>query len=263
MPEIHDWQRAADPRAVVRRAVERLRAGGVVAFPTETGYHLTASGLAPEAVGRLRRPGMREPEAPLPLAVLGAAEARNWAPGMGPLGRRLARRFWPGPLTLESGEGVCDGLAGRLPDAVRQEVCRDGRLRLRSPAHEAVLAVMRQLAGPLVLAPDEAGDAAENVQALGDRAAMVVDDGPTPERQSATVVQVEAGSWKVVRPGAVSADALQRQAACLVVFVCTGNTCRSPMAEALCKARLAERLGCTAADLPGAAFTSTPRGCRP
>ena len=92
---------------------------------------------------------------------------------------------------------------------------------------------------------------------------MVVDDGPTPERQSATVVQVEGGFWKVVRPGAVSADALQRQAACLVVFVCTGNTCRSPMAEALCKARLAERLGCTAADLPGAAFTSTPRGCRP
>ena len=254
MPEIHDWQRTADPRAVVRRAVETLRAGGVVAFPTETGYHLTASGLAPEAVGRLRGAGTYEPEAPLPLAVLGAAEARDWAPGMGPLGRRLARRFWPGPLTLESGEGVGDGLAGRLPDAVRQEVCRDGRLRLRSPAHEAVLAVMRQLAGPLVLAPDEAGDAAENVQALGDRAAMVVDDGPTPERQSATVVRVEGGSWKVVRPGAVSDDALQRQAACLVVFVCTGNTCRSPMAEALCKARLAERLGCTAADLPGRGF---------
>ena len=47
---------------------------------------------------------------------------------------------------------------------------------------------------------------------------------------------------------------LQQQAACLVVFVCTGNTCRSPLAEALCKARLAERLGCTAADLPGRGF---------
>ncbi len=254
MPEVHDWRRVPDPRAVVRRAVEVLRAGGVVAFPTEAGYHLAASGLAPEAVGRLRGAGATESEAPLPLSVLGAAATRDWAPGMGPLGRRLARRFWPGPLTLESGEGVGDGLAGRLQDAVRQEVCRDGRLRLCSPAHKAVLAVMRQLAGPLVLAPDEPGDAAEDVQALGDRAEMVVDDGPTPERQPTTVVQVEGALWKVVRPGAVSADALERQAACLVVFVCTGNTCRSPLAEALCKARLAERLGCTPADLPGRGF---------
>ena len=73
---------------------------------------------------------------------------------------------------------------------------------------------------------------------------MVVDDGPTPERQSATVVQVEGGFWKVVRPGAVSADVLQRQAACLVVFVCTGNTCRSPMAE--CSARCGWRNGSAA-----------------
>ena len=113
---------------------------------------------------------------------------------------------------------------------------------------------MRQLAGPLILASAEAGDAAEVVRTVGNRAAMVVDDGPAPVRQPATVVQVEGASWKVVRPGAVSADALQRQAACLIVFVCTGNTCRSPLAEALCKARLAERLGCTAADLPARGF---------
>ena len=67
-------------------------------------------------------------------------------------------------------------------------------------------------------------------------------------------MQVEGGSWKVVRPGAVSDDALRRQAACLVVFVCTGNTCRSPLAEGLFKARLAGRLGCTAAELPERGF---------
>ena len=81
---------------------------------------------------------------------------RDWAPGMGPLGRRLAHRFWPGPLTLECGEGVADGLAGRLPDAVRREVCPQGWLRLRSPAHEAVLATLRALAGPMLLAPARA-----------------------------------------------------------------------------------------------------------
>jgi L-threonylcarbamoyladenylate synthase len=75
-----------------------------------------------------------------------------------------------------------------------------------------------------------------------------VDDGPTPDIQPQTVVQVHGASWK-------ASDAAPRpQAACLLVFVCTGNTCRSPLAEALCKARLAERIGCTATELPAHGF---------
>jgi protein-tyrosine-phosphatase/tRNA A37 threonylcarbamoyladenosine synthetase subunit TsaC/SUA5/YrdC len=252
MPELLDWQRTADPRAVVRRAAEALRSGAVVAFPTETGYHLAASALASEAVVQLRGATITTPT----VAVRGAAEARDWAPGMGPLGRRLARRFWPGPLTLECGEGVADGLAGRLPDSVRREVCPDGRLLLRCPAHEAVLATMRRMAGPLVLAPapGAADDADQVVRAAGDRVAVVVDNGPATERWPPTVVRVEGASWKVVQPGAVSDGALRRQGACLLIFVCTGNTCRSPLAEGLFKARLAQRLGCTAADLPERGF---------
>ena len=203
----------------------------------------------------MREINVGTPDATLPLAVCGAAEARDWAPRMGPLGRRLARRFWPGPLTLECGEGVADGLAGRLPDAVRRQVCPDGRLLLRCPAHEAVLATLRRMGGPLVLAPvPGAADAGQVVQVGGDRIAMVVDDGSTPGGQPTTVVQVDGASWKVIRPGVLSDDAVRRQAACLIVFVCTGNTCRSPLAEGLLKARLAERLGCGAADLPERGF---------
>jgi protein-tyrosine phosphatase len=243
MPEILDWRRPAGRRAVVRRAAAALRAGGVVAFPTEAGYQLAAGGLAPDAVAALR------PDDPPPLAVRGPADARDWAPGLGPLGLRLARRLWPGPLTLECGAG--DGLAGRLPDAVRRAVCPDGRLRLRSPVHEAVRATLRRLGGPLVLAPapGPADDADQTARAAGDCVAFVVDDGPVPERWPPTVVRVEGGAWRVVRPGAVTDGMLRRQAACRVVFVCTGNTCRSPLAEALCKARLAARIGCPSDEL--------------
>ena len=69
------------------------------------------------------------------------------------LGRRLARRFWPGPLTLECGDAVADGLAGRLPEPVRRAVCPDGRLRLRCPAHEAVLATSTRLERSPAAAP--------------------------------------------------------------------------------------------------------------
>ena len=88
MPELLDWQRVADPHAVIHYAVQSLRQGRTVAFPLETGYSVTASGLVPEAVGRLiSDAGNGEA---LTLAVRGAAEARDWAPAMSPLSRRLA-----------------------------------------------------------------------------------------------------------------------------------------------------------------------------
>jgi protein-tyrosine phosphatase len=56
--------------------------------------------------------------------------------------------------------------------------------------------------------------------------------------------------WQMLREGAVSADLVERQTVCLIVFVCTGNTCRSPLAEGLCKKRLSDRLGCPPEELP-------------
>jgi protein-tyrosine phosphatase len=260
MAEVLDWQSAPDPRAAVRLAVAALRQGRVVAFPTETSYALAASGLEPEAVARVGAAAAAGE--PLPLAVRGVAEARDWVPGLGALGQRLARRFWPGPLTLDLQAEAGQGLTGRLPAAVRQAVCPSGALWLRAPAHEAVLEVLRQLPAPLVLAPvrvaggdgAEAPDAEQALRAAGEHVDLVLDDGPCHFRQPATVVHVNGSSWAVLRPGVVSEQRLREQSGCVVVFVCTGNTCRSPLAEALFKKRLADALGCAAEELPARGF---------
>jgi protein-tyrosine phosphatase len=258
MADVLDWRSAPDPPAAVRQVVAALRAGRVVAFPTDTSYALAASGLAPEAVARA---GAEFAGEPLPLAVRGVAEARDWVPNLGALGQRLARRFWPGPLTLDLQASADEGLAGRLPGAVRQAVCPTGALRLRAPAHEAVLEVLRQLPGPLVLAPVRVGGAegaeapdAEQALRAAERVDLVLDDGPCHFRQPPTVVHVNGNSWSVVRPGVVSEERLREQSGCVVVFVCTGNTCRSPLAEALFKKRLADELGCAAEELPARGF---------
>jgi protein-tyrosine phosphatase len=78
---------------------------------------------------------------------------------------------------------------------------------------------------------------------------MVLDDGPVDQPMPSTVVRLDASGWSVARPGAVEAQELARWAATIILFICTGNTCRSPMAEALCKAMLAERLGCLVDEL--------------
>src|SRR6516165_11759968 len=92
MPHVLEWHSAAEPRELVCRAIEALAGGDLVAFPTETVYGLAASALAPDAVERLHRARGGADDRPLPLAVRGPGDALDWAPGLGPLGRRLARR---------------------------------------------------------------------------------------------------------------------------------------------------------------------------
>jgi L-threonylcarbamoyladenylate synthase len=256
MPAVLDWQRITDPHAIIHYAVQSLRQGRTVAFPTETGYALTASGLAPEAVRRLRADDNR---APLTLAVRGPAEVRDWAPAMSPLVQRLTRRLWPGPVTLLVGGAVEHGLASRLSDEVRAQLCRNGTLRLAAPGHEALRAALHQLPGPLVFASvcgegDEAANAERVVRWAAERVDVVVDDGPSQHLQPATTVAVNGDAWEIVEPGVVSAEDIRRLTACLVLFVCTGNTCRSPLAEALCKKQLADRLGCSIDELPARGF---------
>lgn len=243
MPEVLDWQRVADPQTVVEYAVQSLRRGRTVAFPAETGYALTASGLVPSAVQKLLAEKGSPAVSELTLVVRGAAEVRDWVPDLSPLGRRLARRLWPGPVTLLVGGDVARGLASRLPEAVRANLCLQGTLRLTTPAHEALREVLRHLPGPLLMT------AAEEA-----RADVVVEDGPRAAAQPATVIAVNGEGWKIVRVGLVSEEQVRRQTACLVLFVCTGNTCRSPLAEALFKKRLADRLGCAIEELPARGY---------
>jgi tRNA threonylcarbamoyl adenosine modification protein (Sua5/YciO/YrdC/YwlC family) len=259
MPEVLDWRSAADPRPLVHRAARALAEGDVVAFPTDTVYALAASALIPEAVEKLCRSKKRDDERPMTLAVRGAGEALDWVPEMSALGRRLARRCWPGPVTLVF-NGAEPGLASRLSDGVRRRVCPSGSVGLRAPAHRAILSVLQLLPGPLVFSSANptgapaATTAPAVVEALGDEVPVVIDDGPTPLGRSSTVIRVNGDSWSVLREGPLSAEDVGRQTACLTVFVCTGNTCRSPLAEVLFKKKLAERLGCPVEELPQRGF---------
>jgi protein-tyrosine phosphatase len=262
MPERLDWQSVAEPRAVARYAARSLRAGNLVAFPTETSYVLAASGRSPAAVERLRAAS----PAPWEVAVLGPAAARDWATELSGLGQRLARRFWPGPVALECADGVARGLASRLPAPARAQVCPEGRVRLRGPAHEAIVAVLHELPDPLLVAPvllpggEEADRAEQVLGTVGGAVDVVLDDGPSRFGGPATVLRVAENGWSVVRPGVVTEEQVRQQATCLVVFVCTGNTCRSPLAEALFKKRLADCLGCGPAELLARGFQVVSAG---
>ncbi len=259
MPERIDLSRADDPRDVVHRAVACLAQGGLVGLPTESTYGITAGALSPSAVARLRRLGRPDgagasPSGPLPTLFLkGPGEVGDWADVPSEVGRRLADRAWPGPLTLVL-PVAHRGLTGRLPAEVRPFLVRDGAIALRDPEHRMAREILRLMPGPLIqVDPPEthggrAPTRADDLDGLDDLD-MILDVGPTRHGGPSTVVAVGAGRWDVVRPGVVTEGEVARMAGTIVLFVCTGNTCRSPMAEALCKALLAERLGCRAEEL--------------
>ena len=249
-PVVIDLRQAEDLRDVVHRAVQSLAEGEVVAFPTETVYGVAASALSEQGVQRLLEAKGRPQGQPLTLGIKSADEALDYVPDLSPLAQRLARRCWPGPLTLVVPDNHPDSLVQQLPTSVKQAVVPQDTLGLRVPAHDTILDVLRMLAGPIALSsanlsgrPD-AVTAAEVIEQLGEKIDLVLDDGRSRFAQPSSVVRVNETGCEILREGVVPAATLKRLSSFLLLFVCTGNTCRSPMAEALARQMLAERLNC-------------------
>ncbi len=249
-PLVIDVRRAEDLRDVVHRAVQALAEGKLVVFPTETVYGLAARALDPEAVDRLVRVKGRKEGHPLTLAIKSAEEARDYVPDLSPLAQRLARRCWPGPVTLVVDDSHPHGLTNQLPPRVRQAVSPRGTLGLRVPGHRIILDALGMLSGPLALSSANRTKepppttAQEALDSLGEDVELVLDDGPSRYGQPSSVVRVVGNRYEILRNGVVPERTLARLSSLMVLFVCTGNTCRSPMAETIFRGMLARRLGC-------------------
>jgi protein-tyrosine phosphatase len=254
-PVVIDTRAAQDPRDVVHRAVEALTGGQLVAFPTETVYGLAASALDEAAMDRLIQAKGRGQGHPFTLAVRSAEEALDYVPDLSPMGRRLSRRCWPGPLTLVAENHHPESLLSQLPARVRQAVVPNGTVGLRVPAHPLILDVLRMLTGPVALTSanqngkPEAITAEEVISVFGEQIDLVLDGGKSRLGQPSSVVRVHETSYEILRAGVVTEQHLKRLSSLMILIVCTGNTCRSPMAEVIGRRLLAEKIGCVEADI--------------
>ncbi len=187
-------------------ACDRLRAGDLVAVPTETVYGLAADATNTRAVQRIFLAKGRPHGHPLIVHVASVADARALARDWPAAADRLAAAFWPGPLTLVVRRGP------RIPDAVT-----GGRdtVALRVPAHPVALALLRAYAGPLAapsanrhehLSPTRP----EHVLAsLGDAVDFVLDGGPTHAGIESSLVDLSVDPPRLLRRGPIDADSLR------------------------------------------------------
>ena len=195
----------ATPTAI-EEAARLLRAGALVAFPTETVYGLGGNALDERAVAGIFAAKARPSFNPLIVHVASLAEAEAQA-RFDARARRLARRFWPGPLSL---------VLPRQPESGLSLLASAGldTVALRVPAHPVAMALLRAAGLPIAapsanrsgrLSPTEAAHVAAE---LGDRAALILDGGRCPVGVESTVLDLSGEAPALLRPGGVPLEAL-------------------------------------------------------
>lgn len=263
MAQVVQLSQAEDRHDVVYDVAARLCRGELVALPSETVYAVAGLATHPVALERLRTLGIPE----LVLGVKSITEALDYIPLGGDLGQRLMRRVWPGPVSLWfPREMASHGLFAVWPTGVQQTISPNGHLGIRAPAHEFPREVLRFLPAPLVLTGERCGavpgptSAQDALARWGDHLSCIVDDGPCRYGQPATDVVLTTCEWQILRTGVITERTIKRLANRVILFVCTGNTCRSPMAEGVFRHLLAQRLGCADDELDEQGFVVASAG---
>jgi tRNA threonylcarbamoyl adenosine modification protein (Sua5/YciO/YrdC/YwlC family) len=223
--------------AHVAAAVDALRCGRRIALPTETVYGFAAVPEDEASVAALRELKGRDAAQPFTFHIGNRAQLDALAMPPPPRIARLIERYWPGPLTLI--------LPGRHAPTVGVRMPAHGFTQrvLDAFPHGLFLSSSNRSGEPELVDPDAIARAFPALDAL-------FDSGRSPLGRASTIVRLAGKALEVVREGILTRDEIFRAAAASCLFVCTGNTCRSPMAQALARARAARALGVPPAGLP-------------
>ncbi len=194
-------QKKTCPTSEIGRAAELIRAGELVAFPTETVYGLGANALDPSAVDKIYAAKGRPPESPLIVHVSSIEMARSLVRDWPDRAEKLAEKFWPGPLTLVLPKQP------HVPDRLTAGLDTVG---IRMPAHSLALELIRESGVPIAapsanrfteLSPTTAQHVRDG---LGDRVAMILDGGRTTVGIESTVLSLAGPDAVLLRPGMVT-----------------------------------------------------------
>ena len=197
----------AESHEALERALEILRQGGLVCFPTDTVYGVGAHGFQEEAIRRIYQAKERPLEKAIALLLASEEQVEQVSAGLTPAGRRLAERYWPGALTL---------VLPRRPEV--PAVLSPGRatVAVRIPDHPLTLHLIRMLGAPLAATsanrsghPDPV-TAEDVVRELGDRVDLILDGGRCPGGVPSTVVDLTTDPPAILRAGPIPEEELAK-----------------------------------------------------
>jgi protein-tyrosine phosphatase len=234
----------------IKEAAEVVDAGGLVAFPTETVYGI-ACRVDSRSLTRLSELKGREPGKRYTLHISEKSDVHKYVPTLGIRVQKLIERAWPGPLTVvfELDAKDVEGQRNNLEREVFENLYEDDSIGIRCPDN-AVASMLLGEVRNAVVAPSAnvtgrppAVNAEEVLAQFSSRIELLLDAGPCKYKKNSTVVKMGKKGVEILRQGVYSQAELDGMSQVRFLFVCTGNTCRSPMAEGIFRKYLAEKLG--------------------
>ncbi len=206
-------------------------------------------------------------EKPFTIHIPHRQSALHYLGEVGKLGDRLMKKLWPGPV----------GLMFEVPADRRAEVAANfglrendlydsGNITLRCPDNLVTADVLSEVDGPVVLTIASADAGGPNLKIenlakeLDGKVEMIFDTGPTSYSKPSTLLKITGEKYEIVRAGVYDERIIDRLLKTTILFVCSGNTCRSPMAEAIARKVLADKLHIEEADLDKAGMTVVSAG---
>ena len=243
----------------ISRAAALLRAGELVALPTETVYGLGADAANPRAIAKIFAAKGRPADHPLIVHLPDASHLERWAADIPEAAHRLAAAFWPGPLTL---------ILRRQPSVSDAITGGQDTVGLRVPNHPLALQLLREFDGGVAapsanrfgrISPTTAAHVRED---LGDAVALVLDGGPCTVGIESTILDLSGGTPRILRPGMLDAVAIGEVLGVVPAF---GGTADAPRVSGSLEAHYAPhtRLQLVAvADLAATAARAFDTGLR-
>ena len=247
-----------DDTAAIQKAVQLLDEGSLVVFPTETVYGIGCK-VEKNALERLDEVKGRQLGKHYTLHIGSYGQLAKYVPSMGTRAWKLVQNALPGPVTIvfEPDDHMLKQAEKNLSKDVFELLYADGTLGVRYPANPVACAILSQAKSPIFApsanpADQEPAKTAKQVLDYFDGQIDAVVDAPDfgcTYKQSSAVVKIGKKGIQVLREGAVSAEQIREWSTVQILFVCTGNTCRSPMAARFCRKYFSDILGCQVDEL--------------
>ncbi|MBN1972289.1 MAG: threonylcarbamoyl-AMP synthase [Sedimentisphaerales bacterium] len=252
---------------VIKEAAAIVDSGGFVVFPTETVYGIAAR-VKNDTLSKLNLIKNRADNKHYTLHIAKNTDVFKYVPKINLRARKLIQNAWPGPLTLifDLNQNDIRMQRTKLEMEAFDAIYKDGTIGIRCPDNPIASLLLQEATNPVVAPSANISDrppavtAEQALEQLSGKIDIVLDGGQCKFKKSSTVAKINKTGIEILREGAFSQTELDFVSQIKFLFVCTGNTCRSPMAEGIFKKYLAQKLNCDVDELENMGYKVSSAG---